>query len=226
MLLCIPDVLSKPEVAQARAILDQADWVDGKATAGHQSAMAKNNRQLPENSPAAIQLGDKILAALARNPLYISAVLPAKIFPPLFNRYEGGEDFGTHVDNAIRNVTGTPHKVRTDVSSTLFLSEPDEYEGGELSIEDVYGVQRIKLPAGHMVVYPATSLHHITPVTRGARIASFFWAQSMVREDSRRSLLFDLDRSVQWVSRDAQGHPALLSLTGVYNNLLRQWAEI
>jgi PKHD-type hydroxylase len=226
MLLSIPDVLSTAEVAQARQILDQAEWVDGKVTAGYQSAMAKDNQQIPEGHPAAQQLGRMILSALGNNPLFISAALPHQIFPPLFNRYTGGQSFGTHVDNSIRQIAGTPHRIRTDISATLFLAAPEEYDGGELCVEDTYGLQKVKLPAGHMVLYPATSLHHVRPVTRGARICSFFWIQSMVRDDGRRSILFDLDLGIQRLNRDSPNHPAATQFTGVYHNLLRQWAEI
>jgi PKHD-type hydroxylase len=226
MLLSIPDVLTPDQVAQAREILDKAEWVDGKVTAGHQSAKAKDNMQLPEGSPAARQLGDMILAALGSNPLFLSAALPLRVFPPLFNRYTGGQSFGTHVDNAIRQVPGTSLRIRTDLSATLFFTGPDEYDGGELCIEDTYGVQRVKLPPGHMILYPATSLHHVTPVTRGARICSFFWLQSMIRDDAQRSLLFDLDMGIQRVAADLPDHPSSIQLTGVYHNLLRQWAEM
>jgi PKHD-type hydroxylase len=225
MLLHIPDVLTRTQVGEFRRKLDAAEWIDGRATAGHQSAQAKNNMQLPEDHPAARELGDIILSALANNPLFISAALPLKIFPPLFNRYQGGQSFGNHVDNAIRQIRGTPHRVRTDLSATLFLSGPDEYDGGELSIEDTYGVQQVKLPAGHMVLYPASSLHHVRPVTRGARIASFFWIESMVRDDGERTLLFDLDSAIQRIGRDAPGHPGIVQLTSVYHNLLRRWAN-
>ena len=226
MLLSIPDVLSTAEVAQARQILDQAEWVDGKVTAGYQSAMAKDNQQIPEGHPAAQQLGRMILSALGNNPLFISAALPHQIFPPLFNRYTGGQSFGTHVDNSIRQIPGTPHRIRTDISATLFLAPPEEYDGGELCVEDTYGLHPVKLPAGHMVLYPATSLHHVRPVTRGARVCSFFWIQSMVRDDGRRSILFDLDLGIQRLNRESPNHPAAVQFTGVYHNLLRQWAEI
>ncbi|MFO1498170.1 MAG: Fe2+-dependent dioxygenase [Verrucomicrobiota bacterium] len=230
MLLTIPEVLAADQVAQARKALDGADWVDGRVTAGHQSAKVKDNGQIPENHPVAQQIGAMILAALGANGLFLSAALPLRVFPPLFNRYTGGQSFGTHVDNAIRQVTGTPHRIRTDLSATLFFASPDEYDGGELCIEDTYGVQRIKLPAGHMVLYPSTSLHHVTPVTRGARTCSFFWIQSMVRDDGRRALLFDLDLSIQRLGRDLPGNPVAgqttVQLTGVYHNLLRQWAEV
>jgi len=230
MLISVPDVLTVEQVAQARQILDKAEWVDGKVTAGHQSSKAKNNMQLPKGSPAAQQLGDMILAALGRNPLFLSAALPLRVFPPLFNRYSGGQSFGTHVDNAIRQVTGTPHRIRTDLSATLFFAAPEEYDGGELCVEDTYGVKSVKLPAGHMILYPSTSLHHVTPVTRGARISSFFWIQSMIRDDGQRSLLFDLDLAIQRLGRDlpdnAVASQTSVQLTGVYHNLLRQWAEV
>jgi PKHD-type hydroxylase len=225
MLLAIPDVLSAAQVAQARQILDAAEWIDGKATAGHQSARAKDNQQLPEGSPAARQVGEMILAALGQNALFISAALPKHVFPPLFNRYRGGQSFGTHVDNAIRQVPGTAHRIRTDLSSTLFLAAPEEYDGGELIVEDTYGTHSVKLPAGSLVLYPATSLHHVRPVTRGARVASFFWIESMVREDAERTLLFDLDMAIQRISRDVPDHPSNVQFTGIYHNLLRRWAD-
>ena len=226
MLLSIPDVLNASEVKEARQILDSAEWVDGKVTAGHQSAKAKDNLQIPEGTPAAQQLGRMILSALGRNQLFIAAALPAQIFPPLFNKYSGGQSFGTHVDNALRQIPGTPHRIRTDISATLFFAAPDEYDGGELCVEDTYGLQKIKLPPGHMVLYPATSLHHVRRVTRGARICSFFWIQSMVRDDTRRSILFDLDLGIQKLNREQPNHPTAVQFTGVYHNLLRQWAEV
>ena len=230
MLLSIPDVLSAQEVVEARQLLDQAEWVDGRVTAGHQSARSKDNMQIPENSPLARQLGEKILAALARNPLFVSAALPLRVFPPLFNRYSGGQSFGTHVDNAIRQIPGTPHRIRTDLSATLFFANPTEYDGGELCVEDTYGLQSVKLPAGHMVLYPSTSLHHVRPVTRGARVCSFFWIQSMVRDDGQRSILFDLDLAIQRLGRDLADNQTAsqtaVQLTGVYHNLLRQWTEV
>lgn len=226
MLLAIPAVLTAEQVTQARRQLDQAGWLDGRVTAGHQSARVKHNLQLPEDHPAAREVGDLILAALQRNPLFISAALPLRVFPPLFNRYEGGQSFGSHVDNAIRQVTGTPHRIRTDLSATLFLSQPDEYDGGDLVVEDTYGVHTVKLPAGHMVLYPSTSLHHVRAVTRGARLASFFWLQSMVRDDGERTLLFDLDTAIQRLSAEAPDHPTAVQLTGVYHNLVRRWAEV
>jgi PKHD-type hydroxylase len=226
MLLQIPDVLTPDQVASARQRLDAASWIDGRVTAGHQSSRAKDNLQLPEDSPEARQLGDEILAALQGNPLFISAALPARVFPPLFNRYQGGHSFGNHVDNAIRHVPGTPHRIRTDLSATLFFTDPDEYDGGELVIEDTYGVHAVKLPAGHLVLYPSTSLHHVRPVTRGARLASFFWIQSMVRDDGERTLLFDLDSAIQVLNQGHVDHPVAVPLTGVYHNLLRRWAEV
>jgi PKHD-type hydroxylase len=226
MLLTVPDVLNPTEVTEARRLLTEAEWVDGKVTAGHQSVKAKDNMQIPEGHPAAQQLGRMILGALGNNPLFIAAALPRHIFPPLFNRYSGGQSFGTHVDNAIRQITGTGHRIRTDISATLFFANPDEYDGGELCVEDTYGLHKVKLPAGHMVLYPATSLHHVRPVTRGARICSFFWIQSMIRDDGRRSVLFDLDMAIQRLNRETPNHPAAVQFTGVYHNLLRQWAEM
>jgi PKHD-type hydroxylase len=226
MLLHIPDILNADAVLNARRVLDQADWIDGRVTAGHQSARAKDNLQLSEDSPAARQLGEVVLAALQRSPLFISAALPYRVFPPLFNRYEGGQSFGNHVDNAIRHIAGTGHRIRTDLSATLFFTGPDEYDGGELVVEDTYGVHAVKLPAGHMILYPSTSLHHVRPVTRGARVASFFWIQSMVRDDGQRTLLFDLDSAIQRVTQALTEQGPAVQLTGVYHNLLRRWAEV
>lgn len=226
MLLQIPDVLPAEEVARARRQLDAADWVDGRVTAGHQSARSKDNQQLPEQHPVARELGELVLAALQHNALFVSAALPLRVFPPLFNRYTGGQSFGTHVDNAIRQVPGTPHRLRTDLSATLFLSAPDEYDGGDLVVEDTYGVHAVKLPAGHLVLYPATSLHHVRPVTRGARIASFFWIQSLVREDAQRTLLFDLDMSIIRLRQASGDSEPVVALTGIYHNLLRMWTAI
>jgi PKHD-type hydroxylase len=226
MLLPIPKVLNPNEVAECRRLLDATDWVDGRVTAGHQSTKAKHNQQLPEDSSLAKQLGASIVGALEKHPLFISAALPSKIFPPLFNRYSAGHSFGLHVDNAVRQVRNTPHRVRTDISATLFLSSPEEYDGGELAIEDAYGAQRVKLAAGDLVLYPATSLHRVEPVTRGTRVASFFWIQSMVRDDAKRTLLFDLDTAIQRIGADVPNHPSVIQLTGVYHNLLRQWADI
>jgi len=226
MLLRIPGVLTKEQVTHCRQTLAAADWVDGRVTAGSGSAKVKKNTQLPEGGPAALELGDLILAALESNALFVSAALPSRVFPPLFNRYAVGDGFGAHVDNAIRQGIDAEARIRTDLSCTLFLSDPEEYDGGELSIEDTYGTHRAKLPAGDMVLYPSTSLHAVTPVTRGARIASFFWLQSMVRDDGQRTLLFDLDRSIQAVNADHPGHASVVPLTGVYHNLLRRWAEL
>ena len=226
MLIAIPDVLIPDQVQHARQRLDAANWVDGKVTAGRQSARAKDNLQLAESDPVAHELGDLILGALQRSPLFISAALPLRIFPPLFNRYQGGQSFGTHVDNAIRQVPGTPHRIRTDLSATLFFSGPDEYDGGELMVEDTYGVHSVKLNAGSLVLYPSTSLHHVTAVTGGARVCSFFWIQSLVRDDGRRALLFDMDTAIQRLARDVPDHPSTIQLTGVYHNLLRQWSEL
>jgi PKHD-type hydroxylase len=222
MLLQIPDLLTPTQVAEVRKTLDTADWIDGRVTAGHQSARTKDNQQLRETDPVSNRLGEVILEALGSNALFISAALPSRVFPPLFNRYQGGQSFGTHVDNAIRQVTGTGHRIRTDLSATLFFSNPDEYEGGELVVEDTYGTHSVKLPAGHMILYPSTSLHHVRPVTKGARVCSFFWIQSMLRDDAERTLLFDLDTAIQRLS----DHPAAVQLTGVYHNLIRRWAEI
>lgn len=226
MLISIPNVFTSDQVKAIRQKLDAAEWVDGKVTAGHQSAKAKDNMQLPENHPVAREVGDMIIAALGKNPLFLSAALPLKVFPPMFNRYSGGQSFGTHVDNAIRQISGTPHRIRTDVSCTLFFANPDEYDGGELCVEDTYGTKTVKLPAGHMILYPSTSLHHVKPVTRGTRVSSFFWLQSMIRDDGQRTLLFDLDTAIQRLSQDHPNHPSAVQLTGVYHNLLRQWAEM
>jgi PKHD-type hydroxylase len=226
MLLQVPDVLTPEQVAQCRQTLEQAEWIDGRVTAGYQSARTKDNLQLPEDHPAARQLGELILATLQNNALFMAAALPLKVFPPLFNRYQGGQSFGTHVDNAVRQVTGTPHRVRTDLSATLFFTGPDEYDGGELLVEDTYGTHDVKLPAGNLILYPSTSLHHVRPVTRGARIASFFWIQSMVRDDGQRTLLFDLDMAIQRITQDVPDHPSAVQLTGVYHNLLRRWADV
>lgn len=225
MLLQIPKVLDSGQVAQFRARLDGATWVDGNVTSGHQSAQAKYNEQLPEGSAVSRELGDAIVAALGRNPLFFSAALPSRIFPPLFNRYRGGMEFGNHVDGAIRVHGQTGTRIRTDLSATLFLAAPEEYDGGELLVEDSYGVHKVKLPAGDLVLYPSTSLHRVTPVIRGARVASFFWIQSMVREDAQRTILFDLDMAIVRLTEERPGNPALVSLTGCYHNLLRMWAE-
>jgi PKHD-type hydroxylase len=227
MLVHVPEVLTPEQVRYCRDVMARANWVDGRITAGHQSAQVKRNLQLPENTPEARELGDMVLDALGRHPLFMSAVLPKTIFPPLFNRYDadGAMNFGSHVDNAIRTIPGTSIRVRTDVSSTLFLSSPDEYDGGELVVEDTYGTHAVKLPAGDMIVYPGTSLHHVTKVTRGSRIASFFWTESMIADVTRRAMMFDLDMSIIRLNGDHPEHPSVVSLTSLYHNLLRQWAE-
>ncbi|HMW49035.1 MAG TPA: Fe2+-dependent dioxygenase [Cellvibrionaceae bacterium] len=226
MLIVIEALLSREEVNLARAQLLNASWVDGKVTAGTQSAAVKTNRQLAENSPVAQQLGELILRKLGANPLFLSAAVPDKIFPPLFNRYGVGEGFGLHIDNAIRPIKGTSQAIRTDLSATLFFSDASDYDGGELHIETSYGAQSVKLNAGDLVLYPARSLHRVTQVTRGERLASFFWLQSMVRDDAQRSLLFDLDQSIQAVAQElGANHGEVLRLTGVYHNLLRTWAS-
>jgi PKHD-type hydroxylase len=225
MIVQIPDVLNAEQVQFARFRLMAAEWVDGLATAGHQGAKVKRNRQLPEGSPVARELADIVLGALEKHPLFISAALPARVYPPLFNRYEGGETFGTHIDNALRLLPGTGERLRTDLSATLFLAHPDEYDGGELLVEDTYGVHSIKLPAGHLVLYAASSLHRVEPVTRGTRLASFFWIQSMVRDEGRRTLLFDLDTSIQRLTQTGADEATMVQLTGCYHNLLRMWAE-
>lgn len=225
MLIKIPNVLTTQQLASAKQQMLSAQWTDGNVTAGYQSRQHKNNLQLPENSNLAIELGEIILTALANNPLFLSAALPLKIFPPLFNCYQTGQAFGTHVDNAIRQVPGTPVKVRTDLSMTLFLSEPEEYDGGELIIEDTYGSHNIKLAAGDMVLYPSTSLHRVTPVTRGRRLASFFWLQSMINSDEKRRILFDMDTAIQGLREQVADNNEVIKLTGVYHNLLRQWSH-
>lgn len=226
MLLQVPDILSADRLAECRRMLDESDWIDGRVTAGHQSGRAKDNVQLREDCDAAKQIGAIVMNALEGNPLFMAAALPLKVFPPLFNRYAGGQAFGNHVDNAIRQVTGTRHRVRTDLAATLFFSDPEEYDGGELEIEDTFGLHSVKLPAGHMILYPASSLHHVRPVTRGARTASFFWVQSMVRDDGERTLLFDLDVAIQRLTADMPEHPSVLELTSLYHNLLRRWADV
>ena len=226
MILHIPKVLDEPQVAHCREAMERASWVDGRVTAGHQSAVVKDNRQLPDGGPEARQLGDMIVGALERCPLFITAALPLRVFPPLFNRYEGGEKFGAHLDNSIRQIPGTGYRIRTDLSATLFLSKPDEYDGGELVIDDVFGAHSAKLPAGDMVLYPASSLHHVMPVTRGVRFASFFWVQSMVRDDGQRALLFDLDVAINKINQALPNHAAVVELTNCYHNLLRRFAEV
>jgi PKHD-type hydroxylase len=226
MILELPNVVTPAQIAETRRLLEAADWVDGKGTAGHQAAQAKDNLQVPPNHPAARQAGETILQALGQNPLFLSAALPRHILPPMFNRYSGGQHFGTHVDGAIRQVPGTPHRIRTDLSATLFFAGPEEYDGGELVIQDTYGAKSVKLPAGHLILYPASSLHHVAPVTRGTRLCSFFWIQSLVRDDGDRSLLFEMDGAIQRLTASQAGNPAIVQLTGVYHNLLRKWAEV
>ena len=226
MLIPIPDLLDAERLTALRTLIDDAPWTDGNLTSGYQSALAKNNTQLPEDSAQAREAGQIILDALGRSPLFIAAALPLKIFPPLFNRYEGGQAFGTHIDNAVRIQAGTGFRIRSDLSMTVFLEDPNNYDGGELTVETQFGVQQVKLPAGHAVLYPSSSLHRVEPITRGARMASFFWIQSMVRDDAARSTLFDLDQSIQALGQAAgQDDPAIIKLTGVYHNLLRRWAD-
>lgn len=226
MLIAIPDLIDAASVAAIRALIDGAEWVDGNVTSGPQSALAKRNLQLPEEAPAAKRAGQMILDALGQSPLFIAAALPLKVFPPLFNSYAGDQAFGVHVDNAVRIQAGTGFRVRSDLSITVFLEEPDAYDGGELTIETNFGVQSVKLPAGHAVLYPSSSLHRVEPVTRGRRVASFFWLQSMIRDDAARQILFDLDRSVQELGGTlGQDHGEVIRLTGIYHNLLRRWAE-
>jgi PKHD-type hydroxylase len=227
MLIEIPEVLSRQELQQVRQLLANAPWADGRITAGTQSAQVKNNWQLPEQGEQSRAARAIVLAALNRNALFLSAALPKRIFPPLFNRYEGEHNtFGNHIDNAVRHCSLTGERVRTDLSATLFLSDPDDYDGGELVIEDTYGSHAVKLAAGDMVLYPGASLHRVEPVTRGARLASFFWMESMVRETERRRLLFDMDMAILEL-RETQGDSALtINLTGCYHNLLRMWAEV
>jgi len=226
MLIHIPEMLSKQQVADFRAQLDCADWVDGRATVGFQGALVKRNRQLMVDSPLARILGEIILKAIYNNPVFMAAALPLRTVPPLFNSYEGGEHYGLHVDGAIRLVPGTNLSLRTDVSSTLFLSEPDEYDGGELVIQDTYGSHEVKLPAGDLILYASTSLHKVEPVTRGARVCSFFWTQSMVRDDWQRSMLYELDMNIQSLRQQVGDNEQVLGLTGHYHNLLRQWSQV
>ena len=227
MMIHIPQVLTKDQVARLRALIDAAEWIDGNATSGAQSALAKRNEQLPEDSPAAKAAGEAILDALSANPLFVTAALPQTVFPPLFNRYGGGQTFGVHIDNSIRQRRDGTVRIRSDLSATLFLTEPEDYDGGELLVEDTYGVHEVKLPAGDMILYPASSLHQVTPVTRGARTSSFFWLQSLIRDDAQRALLFQMDIAIQQLAgKVGAGAPELVSLTGTYHNLLRMWAEL
>jgi len=226
MMLAIPDLLDPEGVARVRGIVDAGEWADGNATSGHQSALAKRNAQLPEDSEAAKEAGRLVLDALARSPLFIAAALPLKIFPPLFSRYRGGEAFGTHIDNAVRIHAPSEFRVRSDLAATLFLEDPDAYRGGELVVEDNLGAHQVKLPAGHLLLYPASSLHRVEPVTQGARTAGIFWIQSMVRDDGARTILFDLDQAIQALAADrGQADTEVIRLTGVYHNLLRRWAD-
>lgn len=226
MIVRIPSVLSADELGLTRARLDRGAWEDGRLTAGHQSAQVKANLQLSQSDPVAREVGDSVLRALERSPLFISATLPHHVFPPLFNRYGAGMSFGSHVDNAVRQIPGTPHRLRTDVSATLFLCAPEEYDGGELIVEDTFGAHSVKLAAGDMVVYPASSLHRVEPVTRGLRAAAFFWIQSMVRDDGARTLLFDLDTTIRELTEKGGDKNCIVRLTGTYHNLLRRWAEL
>ncbi|GLT00410.1 PKHD-type hydroxylase PiuC [Sphingobium jiangsuense] len=224
MILSIPGLLSPDDLRECRRILTEAAWEDGRATAGHLAVKVKDNLQLPLDSPAAKQLGTLILTRLGQCPLFIAAALPLRVLPPRFNRYEGGGTYGNHVDNALFRLPGEDVYVRTDISCTIFLNEPEEYDGGELVIEDSYGDHRVKLRAGDMVVYPGTSHHRVTPVTRGARLASFFWTQSLVPSEIGRRTLFELDSAIQKLTADHPDHPSVAELTGVYHNLLRQWS--
>jgi PKHD-type hydroxylase len=226
MMIAVPAVLDAAALAEVRSVLDGADWVDGNETSGPQSALAKRNLQLAETSPVARETGARILDALGRAPLFVAAALPHKVFPPLFNRYEGGDRFGTHVDNAIRIQRGTDFRLRSDLSATLFLSDPQSYDGGELIVEGAFGEQSVKLAAGDMILYPASSLHRVAPVTRGCRVACFFWIQSMVRDTEARRTLFELDSTIQDIAAEhGLGDPRVVRLTGIYHNLLRRWAE-
>ena len=224
MLLHIPDILDREQVVQLRAALDAADWTDGRETVGTQGAQVKRNRQLPDASPLRRQLGEVVLAALAKSPLYHAATLPLRTLPPRFNRYEGGGEYGMHVDGSVMALPNG-EQLRSDISCTLFLSEPDDYDGGELIVSDTYGEHEVKLPAGDAIIYPSSSLHRVQPVTRGARMAAFFWVQSLVRDDGCRRLLYELDASIQRLVATGADRDAVLQLTGTYHNLLRQWAE-
>ena len=229
MLLHIPQVLDQAQVAAMRTSLEAAEWVDGRQTVGAQGAQVKRNLQLAEDAPLRAELGDQVLAALARNPMYFAAVLPLRTLPPRFNRYEGGGEYGLHVDGAVMALPPEagqpPGYMRSDVSCTLFLSEPDEYDGGGLVVDDTYGQHEVKLSAGDLIVYPSSSLHRVEPVTRGTRLASFFWVQSMVRDLEQRQTLFKLDTAIQSLTASGADREALLQLTGIYHNLLRRWAE-
>ena len=226
MLIPIPELLDAAQVARIRGLIDAAEWVDGNVTSGPQSALAKRNEQLPEGSAAAREAGAIVLDALGKSPLFVAAALPLKVFPPLFNRYAGGQQFGTHVDNAVRIRRGSDFRIRSDLSMTVFLEDPENYDGGELLIEGAFGAQSVKLPAGHAILYPSSSLHRVEPVTRGARVASFFWIQSMVRDDGARRTLFEMDGAVQRLDGQlGNDDRSVIELTGVYHNLLRRWAD-
>jgi PKHD-type hydroxylase len=230
VIVCIPDVLTPEKTKEFRRELDAADWEDGKSTAGFLASKAKDNVQIPATHPVARVVGEGIMRALTLNPTFMAAAIPLHFLPPMFNRYSGGQTYGTHIDAAIRQIPGSGHRIRTDLSCTLFFSDPEDYEGGELIIEDTYGSKSVKLPAGHMVLYPATSMHKVTPVTGGSRLCSFFWVQSMIRSDEQRSILFDLDLAIQRLTAALPEHreanQSVVQLTGVYHNLLRQWAEV
>ena len=225
MLISIPSVLTAKEVERCRSMLEDASWADGRHSAGYLSQAVKNNTQLPDDDPTARELGEMILIALEKNALFTAAALPLKVLPPLFNRYADGQSYGGHIDGAVRPITGTPHRVRTDLSATLFLSDPESYEGGELVVKDTFGERGTKLSAGDMVLYPGTSVHRVQPVTSGVRLAAFFWIQSMVRDNTQRTMLFELDSAIQELAKDVPEHPALVELAGVYHNLLRCWAD-
>ena len=223
----IPNVLSKEQVQYFRTEMDKIEWVNGKVTAGTLSATVKQNQQLSEDHPLTHHLSNIILESLGEHALFLSAAIPLDIIPPLFNRYENNESFGFHVDNSIRRIRGTKERLRTDLSCTVFLSEPDEYEGGELVIEDTYGYHEVKLPAGDMILYPSTSLHEVTAITSGCRTASFFWVQSMIRDDAERHMLFDLDQTIQKLRIQlGDTHQEVIKLTSMYHNLMRKWAEL
>lgn len=224
-MLHIPGVLNRQQVRDIRERLQAAPWVDGKETVGAQGALVKMNRQLPEHAPESRELSQYLLNILERHPVFFSAALPLRIVPPLFNAYSGGEHYGLHVDGSIRHMPGNGQHLRTDVSSTLFLTDPDEYDGGELTVVDTYGTHEVKLPAGDMIVYPSTSLHQVTPVTRGTRVCAFFWTQSMIRDDARRTMLFEMDKNITALRQQIGDSPEVLNLTGQYHNLLRMWAE-
>ena len=230
MMIEIPGVFSPDEARQLchqmQAQAQAQAWVDGKATAGMQSAQAKENRQLAEDDPWACRIGEEILRRLSQDAVFMSAALPRRIYPPLFNRYEGGEAFGYHVDNAVRGIKGVRERVRTDLSATLFLADPDSYDGGELVVRDSFGERAVKLPAGHMVLYPGTSVHKVNPVTRGVRLASVFWIESLIRDDAQRSVLFDMDIAIQRLTQQGADNDSLVQLTGSYHNLLRMWADV